>query len=47
MADNLEKVSPTLMCRAELVSDEVCCIAKEISKQSVEGAVWFPSCCLY
>lgn len=37
VAENLGKMSPTVMCKAELVSGRVVYIAKEISKRIVEG----------
>lgn len=42
----LQKISPMVMSKAELVSGRVGHIAREISKQGVEGSVWFSSCVL-
>lgn len=30
-----------VLCKVELVSDKLGCLAKEISKQSGEGVIWF------
>lgn len=45
LTENLEKMSPTVMCKAKLVSGGVEYTAKKISKQSVEGGAFilFPS----
>lgn len=42
----LQKISPMVTSKAELVSGGVGHIAKEISKQGIEGSVWFSSCVL-
>lgn len=41
MPENLAKLSLAVMCKAELLSDELGYGDKDISKQSVEGATWF------
>ena len=41
VADNLVKLPPAVMLKAELVNDEFGYTVKEISKQSVEGDYWF------
>lgn len=37
----LAKLSLAVMCKVELVSGELVCRDRDISKQSVEGATWF------
>ena len=46
VAERLVKWSPVVMWKAELVSNDLGYIAKEISSPSVEGELWFFSCCL-
>lgn len=41
MAENLMKLFPAIILKAELVSDELGYIVKEISKSSVKGDDWF------
>lgn len=38
------EMSPTLVCKAKLVSGGIVYIAKEISKLGVEHAAWLSSC---
>lgn len=39
VAENLAELCPTVMWKAEFVSDELGYLAEEFSKQSVEGLV--------
>lgn len=41
VADNLVKLASAITLKAELLSDELGYIVKEISKQNVEGDNWF------
>ena len=41
MAENLSDLCSSVGWKVALVSDELGYLAKEISKQSVEGAAWF------
>lgn len=40
LTDNLGKMSPTVMCKAKLISGGVDYTEKEISKQSIEGGAF-------
>lgn len=40
-AKALAKLCPSVLWMTELASDEIVCLAGNISKQSVEGAAWF------
>lgn len=41
MKENLAKLCPIVMWKAELTSDALGYLAEEIFKQNVEGIAWF------